>query len=171
MKLFIPLLVVCLTSIFCKKEGAQPQNPDSKTYYIVRHAEKDAAVPSNDPPLSNAGTARAMALRDSLVSKEISAIFSTSTNRTLSTAHYTSQQKGITVQTYGPIPDAAFITQLKQLPGNILIVGHSNTVDDIVNGLCGETKIQDLAESEYGDLFVVTISGTLAVYSKKHFGN
>ena len=170
MKLFLLLSVISLTTLFCKKES-QPQTPVTKTYFIVRHAEKDAAVPSNDPPLSAAGDSRAKALRDSLASKGITSIFSTATNRTQSTALYTSQQTGVSIQTYGPFPDAAFISQLKGLEGNVLIVGHSNTVDDIVNGLSGENKIQDLTDNDYGDLFIVTITGNTAVFSKKHFGN
>src|SRR5689334_13756553 len=83
----------------------------SRTYYVVRHAEK--AVPSpgttmqtpNDPPLSVAGQQRAQALKEVLKDKKINAIYSTNTIRTKSTAESLAQLKGLTIQTYGPMPD------------------------------------------------------------------
>lgn len=131
------------------------------TYYIVRHAEK--AVPSegtvmntpDDPPLSGAGTRRAETLKERLKSKGIRFIFSTDTKRTLATAEPLSTLTGLTIQTYGPKPDSIFLNHLKQLQRNTLIVGHSNTVDEIVNGLTKGNKLTDLADVEYDNLFIV----------------
>lgn len=133
----------------------------SHTYYIVRHAEK--AVPSagstmntpDDPPLSEDGSARAQALKTVLMDKGVKNIFSTNTKRTRSTAQPLSDQTGVAIQTYGPRPDSTFIKRLKGLKANTLIVGHSNTVDDIVNGLLEQNKLTDLADSEYDNLFVI----------------
>ena len=42
----------------------------------------------------------------------------------------------------------------------MLIVGHSNTVDDVVNKLCGEIKVPaDLPDSEYDNLYLVIKKG------------
>ena len=133
----------------------------SHTYYIVRHAEK--AVPSpgvtmstpDDPPLSDVGAKRAEALKEVLKNKNITNIYSTNTNRTRSTAEPLSKSAGLTIQTYGPRPDSIFINNVKKLKGNTLIVGHSNTVDEVVNGLVNQQKLSDLADSEYDNLFVV----------------
>lgn len=133
----------------------------SHTYYIVRHAEK--AVPSagttmstpDDPPLSDAGTQRAEALREALKDKQVKNIFSTNTKRTRLTAEPLSAYAGLTVQTYGPRPDSLFIDKLKSLKSNTVIVGHSNTVDEIVNGLTNKNKLSDLADSEYDNLFII----------------
>ena len=133
----------------------------SHTYYIVRHAEK--AVPSagttmstpDDPPLSEAGTKRAEALKEALKDKQVKNIYSTNTKRTRLTAEPLSASSGLTIQTYGPRPDSLFINKLKMLSTNTLIVGHSNTVDDVVNGLLNQNKLTDLADSEYDNLFVV----------------
>ena len=133
----------------------------SHTYYIVRHAEK--AVPSagvtmstpDDPPLSDAGSRRAEALKEVLKNKNITSIYSTNTIRTRSTAEPLSKSAGLTIQTYGPRPDSNFINNLKKLNSNILIVGHSNTVDDVVNGLVNHQELSDLADGEYDNLFVV----------------
>ena len=133
----------------------------SHTYYIVRHAEK--AVPSagvamstpDDPPLSDAGTRRAEALQEVLKDKKITNIYSTNTKRTRLTAQPLSKSAGLTIQTYGPRPDSGFINNLKKINSNTLIVGHSNTVDDVVNGLLNQNQLSDLADSEYDNLFVV----------------
>ena len=131
-----------------------------QTYYIVRHAEKStndsASMMSSDPPLSSAGKERAKALRDVLKKKDIHYIFATNTVRAKATAEPLSKAKNITIQLYGPKPDSAFIRLLKSLKGNTLLVGHSNTVDDIVNALCGKPLLNDLPDAAYDNLFIVT---------------
>ena len=52
------------------------------------------------------------------------------------------------------------------------MVGHSNTVDNLVNGLTGETTLSgDLPDSAYGDLFVVKRKGKTYEFDKKRFGD
>lgn len=163
--IFLLLVAILLTSC-------------SKTYYIVRHAEK--AVPStgvvmstpDDPPLSNPGLTRAEALKNELKNSKIKHIFSTNTKRTRATAEPLSKLTGLPIRTYGPRPDSIFINHLTKLKGNSLIVGHSNTVDELVNGLTGSNKIPDLADSEYDNLFVVRYKvffGTRISYERKHY--
>ena len=130
----------------------------STEYYVVRHAEK-AATPASDPLLSPEGMQRAAALRALLEKKSIKQIYSTATQRTMLTARPLSEALGIPVQSYGPVPDAAFISKLKADKKNTLIVGHSNTVDDLVNGLMGAEVLQDLPESVYTKMYVVTQRG------------
>ncbi len=139
----------------------------SHTYYIVRHAEKvQAQPPLKDPALTPNGEAMAQNLKNILLPNGIKHIFSTNTTRTKTTAAPLSQAAGIPVTLY-TAPDAAFIAQLKALKKNTLVVGHSNTVDDIVNALCNAAKINgDLSEADYGDLFVVTVKGK-KIYFKK----
>lgn len=151
----------------------------SQTYYIVRHGEK-AIVEGNtnpnmsatNPPLSDAGKARAEALKEVLKNDKIGHIFSTNTIRTRSTAEPLSVFLNVPIETYNPRPDSAFIAQLRTLKKNVLIVGHSNTVDDIVNMLTKEQKIpKDLEDSEYNNLFVVTVKGDKVTFERKTFGN
>ena len=146
----------------------------TQTYYIVRHAEKatndSASMNSTDPPLTAEGKKRATDLRKYLNKKGITAIFSTNTLRTRSTAEPLSKDKHINVQLYGPKPDAAFINQLKQLRGNTLIVGHSNTVDDIVNGLCGKQILNDLPDAAYDNIFIVTNNNGTYEFRQEKFG-
>jgi phosphohistidine phosphatase SixA len=142
------------------------------TYYIVRHAEKaktGANMMSSDVPLTEAGEQRAEQLKEILKDKKIAVVFSTNTIRTKSTAQPTADYFKLPVTIYGPKPDSAFINMLKSIKKNVLIVAHSNTVDDIVNALCGEKKVpDDLNDSEYNRLFVVKFRGEKVSFEEKH---
>lgn len=144
----------------------------SSTYYIVRHAEKEAPanVMTSDVPLSAAGKDRAEALRGELLGKNIRRIYSTNYIRTRETAQPLSTATGVAIELYDP-RDSSFIARLRSLgKGNTLVVGHSNTVDDLVNGLTGRKLLQDLPDTQYGDLFVVRKRGKNYRYEVKHFG-
>jgi 2,3-bisphosphoglycerate-dependent phosphoglycerate mutase len=134
----------------------------SHSYYIVRHAEKatQEANMSSDVPLTEAGKKRAEEIKDILKDKKIAYIFSTNTIRTKSTAQPTADHFHLTTEIYGPRPDSAFIVLLKSKKKNTLIVGHSNTIDDVVNMLCGKKEVAgDLPDAEYNKLFIVKIKG------------
>ncbi len=107
----------------------------SHTYYVVRHAEKDASIQGDrDPALSEAGKQRTENLKEILKDDNIAYAFATNTVRAKSTAQPTADYFHITIQQYSKT-DSAFFVQLKKLEKNVLIVGHSNTVKIIVNEL------------------------------------
>lgn len=149
-------------------------------YFIVRHAEKEipaagtTMITSGDPALSPAGKVRAIELREELKNENIRTIFSTNTVRTISTAQPLSNLIGIPVILYNSANDSLdfFIQRIKSIrQGNVLIVGHSNTVDDIVNKLCTFILIPaDLKDSEYDNLFIVTKKGKKYEFSVKTYG-
>jgi phosphohistidine phosphatase SixA len=169
MQRFVPYLLVIVFS-----------SCGSVKYYIVRHAEKETASPGttmstpDDPPLSAAGRVRAIELREALRTKGVQYIFSTNTIRTISTAQPLNELRGATkIELYNTRDSLDFlIEKLKEIKsGNSLIVGHSNTVDDIVNKLCGEIKIpNDLPDSEYDNLYVVTKKGKRMTFKNKTYG-
>ncbi len=157
--LFLFLIVLALTSC-------------STTYYVVRHAEKEAAAPNmtSDVELSAEGKQRAQALKNQLEGKKIKQIFSTNTIRTKTTAQPLSDATGIVIQVYDP-RDTAFVTRIKNAGnGNVLIVGHSNTVDDLVNKFIDKNELKDLPDTLYGDLFIIKKKGNKYSYSTSHFG-
>lgn len=137
----------------------------SQTIYVVRHAEKEAVAADADrmlradPPLSAAGMARAQSLLEKIGADSISEVWSTPYQRTRATVQAVAEKWNRVVQSYSPRADstAALIHRLAQLEtGTVLIAGHSNTVDDLVNGFTGEKTIPgDLDESRYGDLFIL----------------
>jgi phosphohistidine phosphatase SixA len=144
----------------------------SQTYYVVRHAEKavQAANMTSDVPLSDAGKQRAENLKEVLKDKKIGLIYSTNTIRTKSTAGPTASLFSLTINEYPPRPDSAFIALLKSKKQNTLVVGHSNTVDDIVNMLCGEKKIAgDLPDTEYDNLYVIKRKGKNFIFKNEKY--
>jgi phosphohistidine phosphatase SixA len=121
--------------------------------FVVRHAER--ADTSEDSLLSAAGQARAMRLAAILKDAGISRIFTTDRRRT--------------VQTAAPVAAALTLTPI-ELPANdldgllaqlrssairdrVLVVGHSNTVPEIVRrlGVAASVAIGD----EYDNIFIV----------------
>ncbi|MBS1621453.1 MAG: histidine phosphatase family protein [Bacteroidetes bacterium] len=146
----------------------------SHTYYIVRHAEKAPAsseMMSSDMPLSDAGKERASALKELMKNKKIHYVFSTNFIRTRSTVEPTAGYFHLQTEMYGPVPDPGFISKMKSLRKNVLISGHSNTIDDVVNMLCGKTEVPgDLPESEYDNLFIVKKVGKRFVFIREKYG-
>lgn len=130
--------------------------PKEKAIYIVRHAEKQLV--GDDPELAQVGEIRAKKLAQILADKEIMHVFSTDYKRTKNTAVPTSNAAGLEIQTYDPRNNDALIEQLRSLEGNILVVGHSNTVGQIANYFVGDgEKYSDLDDTEYEFIYVVTI--------------
>ena len=153
------------TIVFCSC------NTTSVDYYIVRHAEKaivDSTVKSSDVPLSEEGKKRAENLKTQLQDKNINFIFSTNTIRTKATAEPLSKQTGIPIQIYDG-SDTGFVQTLKNLKGNVLVIGHSNTVDNVVNALVGKPVLNDLPETQFGDLFIVHKKGNDFSYETSHY--
>ncbi|HWJ90017.1 MAG TPA: histidine phosphatase family protein [Flavisolibacter sp.] len=140
-------------------------------YYVVRHAERDNGAMGTDVPLSEAGRQRAIALRDLLKKERITHIYSTNYIRTKSTAQPLSDAIHVPVEIYVP-GDTSFVTRVRKLgKGNFLIIGHSNTVDDLVNRLAGTRVVAgDLSDTEYGDLFIIRRKGKHHNFEKAHFG-
>jgi len=144
------------------------------SFYVVRHAEKEATTPSGnmttDVPLSAAGQERALALRDQMQNLGIGTIYATPTNRTTATVRPLSAATGVAIQLYNAT-DPLFVKQLVRHRGApVLVVGHSNTVDDIVNTLAGKSLLQDLPDDQYGDLFIVRIKGKKAALEQSRYG-
>jgi phosphohistidine phosphatase SixA len=157
--IFLLLLIICSSC--------------TTTYYIVRHAEKEAAAPNmtSDVALSDVGKQRAEALKSELGNKKIKQIFSTNTVRTKATAQPLSDLLGLPIQVY-EAKDTTFVTKLKSgEKGNVLIVGHSNTVDDLVNQFLNRKQLSDLPDTQYGDIFIIKRKGNNYSYTTGHFGN
>ncbi len=152
----------------------------TNTLYIVRHAEKEpvpagaSRMMASDPPLSAAGQQRALALRDRLADKNIFFIFSTDYQRTRNTVQPLSEATQVPVVTYSARMDSMdiFISQLKKIrKGNVLIAGHSNTIDDLANKLVGHTVVAgDLQESDYSNLFIIRRKGNHYHFSRQRYG-
>jgi phosphohistidine phosphatase SixA len=123
--------------------------------YLVRHAEK--LDDSKDPPLNDAGTARAALLARTLADAGITHIWSTDLKRTRLTAKPLAEKLGVTVSTYDPAKLSELAVRLQTTPGRHLVVGHSNTTPELVQALGGDPggAIQD---TEYDRFYVVVLA-------------
>jgi broad specificity phosphatase PhoE len=160
MRRFAALLLLLLALPSFALAGVGP--PDT-VVVVVRHAEKAADDPK-DPTLSEAGQARAEALARALAGLPLSAAYATQYKRTQFTATPAAKACGIevTVREATAANAATYATDLAHeirqgAPGrNLLVVGHSNTVPDIVKALTGSTPAP-LADDEFDRVYVVTL--------------
>jgi len=126
---------------------------------LVRHAEK-AAVPGNDPPLSELGQARAMHLAEAMTSAPPNAIVVSALQRTGLTAAVVAKATGVTPQV---IPIASGTAQhveavaqaVRAATGIVLVVGHSNTVPAIIKAL-GGPSLPEICDATYSHFFTLT---------------
>jgi len=85
-------------------------------------------VDNPDPELAQVGYVRAKKLAQILENQDIKHVFSTDYKRTRMTVQPTADHAGLSIQSYDPEDHDALVEQIRSLDGNILVVGHSNTV-------------------------------------------
>ncbi|MBA2241830.1 MAG: histidine phosphatase family protein [Chthoniobacterales bacterium] len=125
--------------------------------FLVRHAEKAAGdgADAQDPDLSEAGRARAESLALMLRDAHLTAIYATEFKRTQQTAAPVARAAGLEVTTIPAKETATLVSKLKEREGNALVIGHSNTLPEIIKLLRFADSII-VEESEYDSLFVLT---------------
>lgn len=165
LKLF--LLVIFFGLMACKdKSSPAPVQPaplpapaeKSTVVYLVRHAEKGTNS-ATDPDLSTNGQLRAQALKDSLQNEPVAAIYTTTYKRTKQTAAPLAAAKNITPTEYDAIDVSGVAAKIKKDNQNqtVLVVGHSNTVLEIIEALGAQRPVSQLSEADYNYLFRVTL--------------
>ncbi|MGB5257257.1 MAG: phosphoglycerate mutase family protein [Woeseiaceae bacterium] len=132
------------------------------TVIFVRHAEK-AALPADDPDLSEEGRSRAAELARQLVNADvvegIDAVFSTSFQRTVETARPVAEALDLQIMTYDAADTEAFLDAIiRDYKGKIvLVVGHSNTVPQMIANMGASKNVPPIAEDEYDNIYLVSI--------------
>jgi phosphohistidine phosphatase SixA len=130
------------------------------TVFLIRHAERADAGPgkaptmSADPDLSKTGHARAASLATVLKDAGITAIYVTEYRRTQQTAAPLAKALGLTPSTIKSDDASAVMAAIKGTTGNVLVVGHSNTLPAIIKGL-GVSSTVTIGDDEFDNLFVV----------------
>jgi phosphohistidine phosphatase SixA len=128
--------------------------------YIVRHGER--LDQSEDTPLSPAGLQRAKDLADNLSKETIDSIFVSKYQRNRQTALPLADLLGKQYAIYEPKPISVIVNRLNHLKGkNALVVGHSDTILEIAQGLGTRPSLPKIESSDYDNLFFVTIKKTL----------
>jgi len=128
---------------------------------LVRHAEPGSSPPA-DPPLSPAGVQRAQALADVLRQTGLSAVIHTQFVRTTQTATIVATELNVPTIRIDVTPgqeqqhaEAVRARILDDFSGrNVLVVGHSNTIDRVATAL-GVASAPAIGAQEFGNLFVV----------------
>ncbi len=88
-----------------------------------------------DPTCPRPAVPRAESLAAMLKDAKLTAIFTTEFKRTQQTAAPLAKALGLTVRHHAVKTAAAQSSKLKAAKGNALVVGHSNTVPDVIKGL------------------------------------
>jgi broad specificity phosphatase PhoE len=172
----INLLVAAqLASAFSPSLYCQENQPPT-VVIVVRHAEKSAGQ-EDDPSLSAAGVERSKVLIDAVAGANVNAVYSTQYKRTYQTAQPLAAKLGINVTefpidgsnvaTYG----SSIATEImwKHKGQTVVVVGHSNTVPQIVQALGGKA-VQSLTDAQYDRMFIVIVpaSGSARVIEARY---
>lgn len=158
-----------------------------QTVFVVRHAERADAAPgaalamASDPDLSETGKARAQSLAAALEDAKIVAIYATEYKRTQQTAQPLATLLGVAVSVVPAKDVPALIQKVKGSTGNVLVVGHSNTVGLVIAALmqCATCDAQGaegknltepvkVSDSDYDNLFIV-VRGEKPSLVRLHF--
>ncbi len=137
---------------------AGPVLAEPPVVFFVRHAERAAIsgrVPS-DTGLSEAGQARAQSLAQALKDAHIAAIYTSEYKRTRETAAPLAQLSEVRPEIVPADDLRSLLAKIRASPGNVLVVGHSNSLPQIINALGVKSRVS-VTESDYDNLFLVVL--------------
>src|SRR5436190_22727076 len=166
---FAALLIAGMVTSLPLVAAAQRQANKFPVVIVVRHAEVAPVTDTNDdPPLLVAGEARARELAQVLHDAGVNAIITSELRRTRDTAAPLAsalrlRPQIIAVQDYPKHINALAAAVRRHQGGAVLVVGHSNTITDLIATL-GGPKMPEICAARFDDLFTL-----FAVNGKVHF--
>lgn len=144
-----PALAGCVT--VDDNAGGEP------LYYVMRHLNTPEG--QRDPDLLPEGAAAAQRVLELMTRQRPAAIYVSTFKRTEQTAAAVAARWGLTPIVYNPADTPGLVARVRAGPWPVLIVGHSNTVPDIVEQL-GGTRPAPLSHPDFGDLWRIEADGT-----------
>jgi broad specificity phosphatase PhoE len=134
---------------------------NSTTVIVIRHAEK-LTVSAADPALSAAGEARAALLArmfgDTKGAGRLDAIYVSDTLRSRSTAAPLAARLAIAPVAAADDPKGLARRVLRENSGKrVMVIGHVNTVPEIVSALAGRSDIPGIDEQDFATMYVVSV--------------
>jgi broad specificity phosphatase PhoE len=155
----IKLLVIILSLLLM----ASTAFANGTMIIVVRHAEK-STDDRKDPNLSQQGIARANKLATILKDSNLNAVYTTQYKRTQQTGLPAATQSGLQLEVrHANTENAKTYTsdllkeiQKKHRGKTILIIGHSNTVPEIVKHL-SNVDVTPIGENEFDRLYLITL--------------
>lgn len=162
MKYFLLFIITALLFVVPQEEFKPV------TVYLVRHAER-ADEPRQDPPLTEKGVLRSQELARVLGNANVKMIITSQFLRTKATAEPIAKKLNVTATSISLSLNSANPRQIAEQStaevtnkilenggGSVLVVGHSNSIPDVIKMLGGDvTPVID--EKKFDDLFVVTV--------------
>jgi phosphohistidine phosphatase SixA len=129
-----------------------PDDPVKPEFYVMRHLQKGESA---DPGLTAEGRVFSERLVLLLARRPPRAIYVSTTRRARETAAPTAGRWKLIPKEYDPSDTPGLIARVLIEKGPVLIVGHSNTVPDIVERL-GAERPPPLADSDYNEVWYVS---------------
>jgi phosphohistidine phosphatase SixA len=164
----LTLIALLILPVLFSQTGFAQDEFKPKTVYLVRHAEKEDE-PKQDPPLRKEGVARSQELARVLGAAGIKAIYASQFARTKTTAEPLANKLGLTVTSISLKSNPAnprliaeestaeVVNKILERPGeSVLLVGHSNSVPDVIKMLGGD-DVPTIDDRKFDDLFIVTV--------------
>lgn len=148
MRLITPFICLMLTSC-----ATGTQAPSESAFHVMRHLHTITTI--RDPHLTETGARHALLLADGWTGAKPSAIYVTDTLRARETAGPLAARLGLVPKIYEAQDYGALAAAVRAETGSVLIVGHSNTVPDIIAALGGE-KPAPLTLEDFGDLWRIS---------------
>ncbi len=137
------------------------------TVFVVRHAEKATDGDAKDPNLSEVGRARAESLAAMLKDANITSIYATEFKRTQETGDPLAKLIRLPLTIVPAKETQSLVAKLKSVEGNALVIGHSNTIPEMLQSLGARDSIT-IEDADYDNLFVVTLASPARVI-RLHF--
>jgi len=126
----------------------------SRTIFLVRHAEAESTAPT--AALTPAGEKRSQCLAHTLADAGIKQIYVSDAKRTQQTAAPLASQLKLTPSIIAGADVSTLVRNLLYGTGNVLVVGHSNTLPVIIQRLQAG-NVGAIGEKEFDKLFVVSV--------------
>src|SRR5215204_1286522 len=150
MKLKLSILITLLIAAVLFQPTFAQDDFKPKTVFLIRHAEREDE-PRQDPPLKKEGIARSQELARLLSNAGIKAIYASQFTRTKQTAEALATKTGVAVTSISLKSNpsnprqiaeestAEVVNKVLSGPGeNVLVVGHSNSIPDVIKMLGGD---------------------------------
>ena len=161
-------LALALVALVAATAGLRADDP--VTVVLVRHAETTGSTsePGADPPLSDAGRARAAALARELTANRVTHLFTSEALRCRETLAPLAEARKLEPKTIPAREVDKLVAALRALPpGSFAVVaGHSNTVPKVVEALGGKMSglVDDprgalIPHDDYGRMVVLMLGG------------
>ncbi|MGI9271052.1 MAG: SixA phosphatase family protein [Woeseiaceae bacterium] len=132
------------------------------TIIFVRHAEQTSHDDA-DPSLSDAGRARVAELTRQLADADvvagINAIYATTYKRSTETVQPLADRLDLPINVYDAADTETVLeTILKSHKGEIIVVvGHSNTVPELIANLGASKNVPTIARDEFDNIYIISI--------------